>query len=860
MTGDSKKIQKVFHNTDHFIVPIYQRRYSWKKAQCERLFDDIEKACREERKHFIGCIISIHDGGRDSDYIVIDGQQRTTTISLILKAAYDLLTCGLLTSSDPHIADKILKTFLCMEYEDDPVKRIKLKLLNEDKEDYYQLFSSDRHLCGDSIIHANYNYFIERLKTTSLSIDSLFNTIQDLEVVDITLDHNDNPQMIFESLNSTGLALTEGDKIRNFILMGLSSQKQVEYYRDYWSKIEKNCGDDDTSGFVRDYLSLKTQKIPNMKNVYQDFRDYWSNCGKTPVEILEDLRSYSHSYRKLIEADTGIRRADNAITGLAHLETTVIRPFAMEVIHLAEEELISGEEAGRAFSIVEDYIFRRLICALPTNALNKIFATLANEIRKLDGTYEDYSDKLSYILLKKQGSGKFPSDEEFSSDFRSRSLYGGTVSRVIWYIFSCLENEGTLETKDVWNHLEKGEYSIEHIMPQTLSEKWMEDLGDDWETVHEEWLNRLGNITVVAAPYNSMFSNNPFIRKRDMGHGFKDSGLRINQFIASKDKWTENELSERSALLAEKALSIWPGLVTSYQEPEEEKVEISLADDIDLTGRSLLSASFNGTPVSATVWADFVEQVSKLVYEADPSRLATITKDASRYNLDSFLYTSSVEHSRKISDSIWLRTDCDTNRKIWFLKHLFRAMSIDEESLVIYVDSSDRTEAGAVTNRRLWAYIIPKLIDATTEAGLPSYQNRNPIASYYLDGFIGTSKMHLVSSFGFRKCKVWAYLYIDGGDKAENLRIFNHFYAHKTEIERAMGLPVRWLQPEEKKRRAQIMIDVSVPFISDENRWDEVAEISGALMKKLVVTLRPYIESQMGLFVARRREDSDAEA
>ena len=187
-------------------------------------------------------------------------------------------------------------------------------------------------------------------------------------------------------------------------------------------------------------------------------------------------------------------------------------------------------------------------------------------------------------------------------------------------------------------------------------------------------------------------------------------------------------------------------------------------------------------------------------------------------------------------------------------------MSIDEESLVIYVDSSDRTEAGAVTNRRLWAYIIPKLIDATTEAGLPSYQNRNPIASYYLDGFIGTSKMHLVSSFGFRKCKVWAYLYIDGGDKAENLRIFNHFYAHKTEIERAMGLPVRWLQPEEKKRRAQIMIDVSVPFISDENRWDEVAEISGALMKKLVVTLRPYIESQMGLFVARRREDSDAEA
>lgn len=858
MKGDSKPILKVFLNTQHFIIPIYQRRYRWKVAQCARLFDDIEDACKNNRQHFIGCLISTFDGR--GDYLVIDGQQRITTLSILLKAAYDLLQDGSLTSRDPHLAARILDTFLKDRFEDDSRKSIKLNLFNEDRSDYFMLFDSERRLAEDCAIHANYNYFVSRLKMASMGIDELYETISSLVVVDITLGNEDNPQLIFESLNSTGLALTEGDKIRNFILMGLSSQKQVEYYRDYWSRIEKNCGDDDTSGFIRDYLSLKTQKIPNIKNVYQDFRSYWSNCGKTPVEILEDLRSYSHSYRKLIEADTGNKRSDAAITGLAHLETTVIRPFAIEVIHLADEGFIPPEEEGRAFSIIEDYIFRRLICALPTNALNKIFATLANEIRKLDGTYDDYSDKLSYILLKKQGSGKFPSDEEFASDFRSRSLYGGTASRVIWYIFSCLENEGTLETKDVWNHLEKGEYSIEHIMPQTLSEKWMENLGDDWETVHEEWLNRLGNLTVVASPYNSMFSNNPFIRKRDMDHGFKDSGLRINQFISSKDKWTANELSERSAILAEKALSIWPGLVTSYQEPEEEKDEISLDEDIDLTGRSLLYASFNGTPVSATVWADFVEQVSKLVYEADPSRLAAITKDASRYNLDSFLYTSSVEHSRKISDSIWLRTDCDTNRKIWFLKHLFSAMSIDEESLVMYVDSSDRTEAGAVTNKRLWAHIIPKLIDATTEAGLPSYQNRNPIASYYLDGFIGTSKMHLVSSFGFRKFKVWTYLYIDGGDKAENQRIFNHFYAHKTEIERTMGTPVRWLAPDEKKRRAQIIIDASVPFISDENRWDEVAEISGALMKKLVATLRPYIESQMELFVARRMGDSDAEA
>lgn len=841
MRGESRQIREIFPITSHFIIPIYQRRYSWKKAQCERLFDDIEDACREGRSHFIGCIITVSEGGM-GEYLVIDGQQRISTISLLLKAAYDLLKKGEIVTDDSRLADIIQDDFLMVRRGRSEKERIRLNLLNEDKDDYFQLFEDDRTLSEDSVIHANYNYFVSRLRATVLDIEKLYDTIQSLQIVSITLENGDNPQLIFESLNSTGLALTEGDKIRNFILMGLTSSEQVKYYNDYWSRIEKNCGDEDTSGFVRDYLSLKTQKIPNIKAVYQDFRAYWTDCGKTPVEILEDLRSYSHSYRKLIEADTGIRRSDAAITGLAHLETTVIKPFAMEVIHLADGGFISLAEAGQSFSIIEDYIFRRLICALPTNALNKIFATLANDIKKLDGSYEDFSDKLSFVLLKKQGSGKFPSDDEFASDFKNRSLYGGTVSRVIWYIFSCLENEGTLETKDVWNHLEKGEYSIEHIMPQTLSEKWMEDLGEDWESVHEEWLNRIGNLTVVAAPYNSMFSNNPFSKKRDMEHGFKDSGLRINQFIASKDKWTVEELSERSALLADKALSIWPGLVTSYQEQEEEKVEITLDDDIDLTGRSLLAVSFNGTPVNAGVWADFIEQVCKLVYEEDPSGLATVTKDASRYNLDSFLYVNEVDHSRKISESVYLRTDCDTNRKIWFLKHLFSALGLDEDSLVMFVDSSDNAVSGIETNKRLWSHIIPKLIEATAEAGLPSYLNRKPSAFYYLDGFIGTSKMHLVSSFGFRKCKVWAYLYIDGGDKAENVRIFNHFYAHKTEIERAMGIPVRWLAPDEKKRRAQIMIDASVPFISDESRWNEVAEMSASLMKTLVKVLLPYID------------------
>ena len=432
--------------------------------------------------------------------------------------------------------------------------------------------------------------------------------------------------------------------------------------------------------------------------------------------------------------------------------------------------------------------------------------------------------------------------EEFETELKNRNLYDSTVRRVIWYIFSRLENEGTLETKDVWNHLEKGEYSIEHIMPQSLSDTWKSDLGEDWEIIHETWKNRFANLTVVASPYNSMFSNNTFVKKRDMDHGFKDSGLRVNQYIATKEKWGIEELEERSKILADKALSIWPGLVTSYQVTEEDSIQVSLDDEFDFTGRSLLSASFNGTPINATVWSDFVEIVCKMIYEMDPSGLARVAKEAESTGLDAFLSVSDADHGRRISDFIFVRTDCNTNRKLWFIRHLFEFMRLDQSSLVMNISAADAIENYADTNRRLWAYIIPKLVEATREAGCPSYQKRKPVDSYYLDGFIGCSKMHLVSSFGLKSCLVWAYLYIEGGDRAENSRIFNHFYSYKSEIEKSMGTEVKWTEPSEKARRGSILVEASVPFINDESRWDEVADVSARLMKRLVSALLPCIE------------------
>lgn len=841
MEGDSKELYDIFWNTRHFIIPIYQRRYSWKISQCARLFDDIENACLNGRSHFIGCIISISDGAR-GDYLVIDGQQRITTLSLLLKAAYDMLLDGVLTSKDALLSEDVLEAFLQNRRGGSEQDRIKLRLLNEDNTEYFQLFDSEPRLAEDSPIHSNYRYLVSRLKSTPLGFDELYETIKNLQVVDITLGSNDDPQLIFESLNSTGQALTEGDKIRNFVLMGLSSTKQVDYYANYWSIIEKNSGNTDTSGFVRDYLSLKTQRIPNIKAVYADFRKYWKESGMEPEEILKDLRTYSYAYRKLLDADTGVKAADSSITRLSHLETTVIRPFAIEIINLYEERKIDATELSKVFSIVEDYIFRRLVCALPSNALNKIFSTLANDIRKLDGTYENYAEKLSFVLMRKQGSGRFPGDEEFAQNFGTRNFYGSTVSRVLWYIFACLENNETLETKDVWDHLEKGEYSIEHIMPQTITEEWKTALGDDWNRIHDVWKDRLGNLTVVSSSYNSKYKNSTFIKKRDMEHGFSKSGLRLNLEIARNDKWGEAEIKARSKVLTREALSIWPGLSTEYVEEAEDIPEVTLSDDFDYAGKTLISASFDDKPILGTDWSDFLASVCRMIYEEDPIGIARAANQAEHLGFDSFLALTTAEGFVAISDTVYLNPRTNTNRKIWFLRKLFSYLDIDEDSLVMHVGAGSVVESEGAKRERLWSVIIPYLIRDTAEAGCPSYQNRKPTASYYLDGFIGIRHMHLVSSIGLKSRNIWAYLYIDGKSLELNTEIYNVFYVHRKEIEEKLGREIKWDAPSSKARRGEIVLEEQVPFISDESRWEEVGEITGNLMKSLVAALLPYFD------------------
>lgn len=277
------------------------------------------------------------------------------------------------------------KTENCKQLYDDLVKIIKGHRKSH--------FSDPTEHIRESNLTVNYNYFYDRIQKQEISIDELYDAICCLEIINIRLDMEDNPQLIFESLNSTGLDLSEGDKIRNFILMGLPSKEQEDYYEKYWNKIEI-CTKYDVSAFIRDYLSVKQQAIPQQKKIYTNFKDF-VELGKYETEqLLIEMLAYAKRYQMLLGTSTGNKALDACIARLNRLETTVTRPYFLEVLRLYNENKISLAQVTDIFLTTENYLFRRTICDLPTNALNKIFLMLHREIIRYDGTDDNYVEKL----------------------------------------------------------------------------------------------------------------------------------------------------------------------------------------------------------------------------------------------------------------------------------------------------------------------------------------------------------------------------------------------------------------------------------------------------------------------------------
>ncbi len=693
MHGEAKLLLKFLDGSDNrYIIPVYQRNYDWKQKQCEQLYNDLIQIIKRDRNtHFFGSVVtSAASKGGKSDYLVIDGQQRITTISILFTAMVNLMKSGVIVPDDARLAEKIEKKFLVDEYQTED-RKLRLKPIKDDCISFDKLITNDpTEFVESSNITQNYHYFenqIKNLAKDGIIIDDLYEAIFRLEIIDIFLDKEDNPQLIFESLNSTGLDLTEGDKIRNFILMGLDAKKQEDYYEKYWNRIEKNT-DYNVSGFIRNYLTLIQKKIPNINNVYFTFKEYVQETMNIEnaddcEAILQDMLYYAQIYGRIITAKNDPKDTVSSILyRLNNIEMTVSYPFLLAMFGHEKRNEITFEDVESTLKVLETYICRRIMCPNYTsNALNKVFCTLDSEVMKLkvDNSEAIYSSILIYYLLSRSGSAGFPTDKEFIDSLTNRDVYH-MFKKNREYILDRFENGNTVERVNVIEMMENGDLTIEHIMPQTLTDDWKKELGDDYQSIYDQNIHTLKNLTLTG--YNSKFSNNPFAFKKTCEGGFKDSGLNLNKPLLDYGHWTSTEMQDRLEKLLKQADSLWPYPKSDFVPPKKDIVTVTLDDDEELTGRVLVSYSFGDIREHETnAWVEMFLEVINQLYLQNPGVIRILATDTS---YEQIIYTTDDKNAdwAKIDENIYVYKANSTSAKMRILNRLFDEYGKDKSELI----------------------------------------------------------------------------------------------------------------------------------------------------------------------------------
>lgn len=573
MKATSANFLSVIKGPKQFVIPIYQRTYSWQIAQCNKLFNDILRISKDPSVpgHFVGSIVyfqeSIHTVSDVPKLLVIDGQQRLTTVSLLIAALAEFIKDN---KVDVDTNFTKLQNYYLFNAEEDNELRYKLLLTQRDKETLVNIIKGvkDVSLMGEYSLRVveNYKFFKDKINQNNAA--EIYNGIMRLFIVDVALEKGkDNPQLIFESLNSTGLDLSQADLIRNYILMGQEIQQQVELYEKYWFPMEQRYGNEYTlffDKFMRDYLSVKTGFIPRIDRVYDGFKDYVQS-SKAPSKILEvvkDIHAFSDYYVNMVlhkEPDIDLQKG---FRNISRLKVDVSYPFLLPVYNDYKSGIINRNEFNEIISLVENYVFRRAVCGIPTNSMNKTFVTLYKSVQKIN-----YLEGVKAAFQLMEGYKRYPSDAEFENEIVVKDVY---KFRSRNYLLSRLENYNRKEPVNI------DDYTIEHILPQNqdLSDEWKKMLGENWSEIQGKYLHSLGNLTLTG--YNPELSDRSFIQKKTIEGGFNDSPIRLNEFMRKVDVWNEEQIQFRAQKLAEKARLIWfapnlPQHILDKYKPEEKE-------------------------------------------------------------------------------------------------------------------------------------------------------------------------------------------------------------------------------------------------------------------------------------------------
>lgn len=672
-------------NKTQFVIPVYQRNYDWTTAECKQLLEDIIEVGNKtsnDDTHFIGSIVFIHDGVYTSSdvkqLVIIDGQQRLTTMTLLYLALYRFA----LANDMEEKAAEINETILINRFVKEDSSKLKLKqtdvnakafrfLMNDNSPSDYNEYSR---------IIDNYNFFYNTLNKDNFSI--VTEGLNRLLFVEISLERGkDDPQRIFESLNSTGLELSQADLIRNYILMGLEPREQVRVFENYWEIIENNAKIENSqeskvSELIRDYLTLINKKIPNKSKVYEEFK---ARFKKRDVDFyqntLQTIKQYSVIYNKLLnpsnETDVEIQRE---LRSIKQLEINVSYPFLLPVYDDYITNDIDKNTFIEVLRLIQSYTWRRFIVGLPTNALNKIFMTLYTDVDR-----NNYLKSIEKALIKKRSSQRFPNNIEIEAALKDKDLYNTQAKNRLYY-FEQMEHFRNPERVD----LSSADITIEHIFPQNPDIKWKSDITDtDYKLFSEKYLNTIANLTLSGN--NGALGNKSFSEKRDMNkdegrQGYAYSNLWMNEALKTKDVWNVEELEERFKLLYNRYTSIWkyPSITITEDNDDE---EYTLFDAPEPKHKKLEYYTYKDELVVTKEFSKMYNHIITDLFTESPSKfLLTDLKEALGLTTDK----DKPRSAYAINDTYYIEVNTDSNSKFNKLKKVLSAFELEDELIIKY--------------------------------------------------------------------------------------------------------------------------------------------------------------------------------
>ncbi len=541
MKASETKLQRVIEGTNQYVVPLFQRKYSWDTKEWNTLWEDLVELYEEEkpRSHFIGSIVtmptqSVPEGV--AKFLLIDGQQRFTTIFILLSALRDKAK----TSPNRTLADEIEQTLL-----KNPFKQgsdaFKLLPTQGDRESFLSIIGNEIASTDDQVSRA-YRFFERKVRADQIpDLEKLKQIIVgQLILVSIVLDRDDNPHLVFESLNAKGRALSQADLIRNYFFMKIHVNEQERLYGVYWAPMQDRLGEDLTE-CIRHFLMKDGGRI-KQGEVYFALKERADE--KSPeqvVEYLQEITRFAEFYGKLLHPELEPSAIiSRQMHRLNRIELTTAYPFLLNIYSDYTAGKISEGEFAEVLGVLENFMIRRFVCSVPTYGLNKVFPALYAQVSQNSSVVAGLKDVLR--------TKNYPRDAEFRERFISSKLYGsGDRIEKTKIILERLEES--------FEHLEPVPLSslpIEHVMPQTLTDSWKSALGENWETVHDLLLHTVGNLTLTG--YNAPLSNDDYSRKRAI---LLSSHLELNKYFEPVSEWDEQAIRQRAEALASKALKVW---------------------------------------------------------------------------------------------------------------------------------------------------------------------------------------------------------------------------------------------------------------------------------------------------------------